>query len=193
MANICDQRVVIVASTDADMAECLEKMARNVLDGIVKDHYFKEEELKAASGQCDKIYELLKRCQGEMNLICFFAPEPDSRTESGWMGWRVEHEKDFPLIELDIGVKWGPSYDLGEFCEQLDPKRFAYSISDGGEYCEWEYVSIDGDWIEGPDVSSAVDKARKNKTTAKSMEKIAYWTNLAGISADLYGEIFDDE
>ena len=192
MANICDQRVVIIAKTDEDMKECLIKMARNVLDGIVGEHYFKNAELEAAT-DANGVYELLKRCQGEMNLICFFAPEPDSRTESGWMGWRIEHEKGFPLIEIDIGVKWGPSYDLGTFCDQLDPKRFAYSISDGGEYCEWEYISIDGDWIEGPDVIDAVNGAYKKKTAAKSMGKIAHWTNLAGISADLYGEIFCDE
>ena len=191
MANICDQRVIIAANTKEDMAEVLEKMCQNVLDSPNGEEYFSKKDLENAKGDADALYELAKSPCGTMNLLCFFAKEPDSRVESGWMGWRIESVAGHPVIEIEIGVKWGDSFDPGKFCEKLDKGRFGYSISAGGEASEWMGLSIDDDWIEAKDLEDAVAKSNKAKNQAKSLDKIAYHVNLAGVTPDFYADAAD--
>lgn len=186
MANICDQRIVIAAETKDDMAKAIKEMAFNVVNGPNGEEYFTKEDIENATGDADALYELIKRTQGTMNLLCLFAAEPDSRTESGWMGWRIDTVAGHPVIEIDIGVKWSESFDPDKFCSSLDSNHFGYSISAGGEAYEWMELSIDDDYFEASEIAEKVAKSQKAKDKAKSLNKIAYHVNLSGIDPSIY-------
>lgn len=192
MANICDQRVVIVAEDDAAMAEALKAMCENVLNGIVGESYFKRDEFEAAGADMDAIYELMRRCNDGMNLFCFFAKEPDTRTESGFMPWRIDHIHDHPLVSFDIGAKWSASGAPYSFCSQLDKGKYGFSIVCSGEAYEWDFAEADGHYYDGAEFIEAVEAAQKG-SYPKKLSAIAQKSALSGASIDIYKCYLNDE
>ena len=192
MANICDQCVVIVAEDDAAMTEVLKAMCENVLKGIVGESYFRRDEVEAAGDDMDALYELMRQCNDRMNLLCFFAKEPDCRTESGYMSWMVDHINDHPLISFDIGVKWSASGDPYSFCSTLDKKRYGFSIVCSGEAYEWECAEADGKYYDAAEFVEEVNKAKASKQP-KTLSAIAHKKALSSAMTDIYECYINEE
>ena len=186
MANVCDERIVIVSENEAEMVKLLEWMAANVLEGPCKEDYFTAQEVEQAAGDMNALYELIRRTAGTMNLLCLFMTQPDTRAESGWLAWRIAEVHGHYVFESEIGLKWSKSFDIDSVMDELTKKGYACSVSDGGEAYEWEELSIDGDYIVAGEVSAAVEKARRLQDSSKNMQTIARRYNLAGIDAELY-------
>jgi hypothetical protein len=192
MANICEERIVIVSENEDDMVKLLEWMAQNVLEGPCKESYFSAQELEQASGNMTALYELIRRTAGDMNLLCLFMTEPDTRAESGWLAWRIAEEHGHYVFECEIGLKWGQSFAIDSVMDELTQRGYACSVSNGGEAYEWESLDIDGECLEAGEVFEAVEKAQRLKSSSKNMQTIARRYNLAGVSADLYNMAAND-
>lgn len=194
MANICDQVVVIVGQTDADMTEVLETMMENILAGPGEEHYFSRQEYEAAKGDMEALYALLRDRTEALNKLYLFTPEADSGAESSWLPWSIEHVNGHPVLTVEIGVKWGPSSDPGKFCSALDPERYACCIGDGGEYCEWEMLSVGDKYFDlEDDIPGKIREAQEKVKKAKTPKNIAYWTCLSNFTPDWYEEYDEDD
>lgn len=179
MANVCEERVVIVANAVEDMAEVLEKMARIVVTGPNKEEYFTTSEIDNAVGDMDALHSLISRTDG-MNHLCLFAVQPDTRAESGWVG-SVDTIQGHPVFDVEIGLKWSGSEQPAAFCSALDSSRFGWSVSDGGEAYEWDYLEIDGKFIDACDMPKKIKSSDSWKNRVKDLSRIAYHVNLSGI------------
>lgn len=128
MANVCDQNVYIFAATAGDMKVLLEEMAR---------HFKKVTDVDCVSGigaNADwKTYaDSMASASMNYNMLCFLADEPDTRAESGWLSSGEEFGK--PYVALTMGLKWGPSFQVAEFCNSLDREKYGCATINGGEY-----------------------------------------------------------
>ena len=128
MANICDQNLYVFAATGDDMKTLLAKMAENfkkttdidVLSGVDASADWKAYAREMASSSQN------------YNMLCFLTAEPDSRAEAGWFNSGENFGK--PYIVINMGLKWGPSYQVAEFCNALDSSKYGYACINGGEY-----------------------------------------------------------
>lgn len=128
MANVCDQNPYVFAATGDDMKALLAKMAEtfkkttdvDVLSGVDTSADWKAYAREMAS------------LSQNYNMLCFLAAEPDSRAETGWLNSGESFGK--PYIAISMGLKWGPSHQVAEFCNALDSSKYGYACINGGEY-----------------------------------------------------------
>ena len=88
--------------------------------------------------------------------LCLPNSDPDTRAEDGWFSY--SSWGDNPQVEVQMDLKWGPSFQVGSFCSSLEKGKYGFATINGGEYMcamgdeiayvEWE-DSIDGTW-NGP-------------------------------------------
>ena len=128
MANICDMNLYIVAATGDDMKSLLRTMAanfekvtsRNLLANLGELADWRTCANAMASGS-----------EGS-NKLCFLSEEPDSRSEYG--SFRATIASGKPCVQVCMGLKWGPSFQVEPFCNGLDGSRYGFACINGGEY-----------------------------------------------------------
>ena len=128
MANICNQDLYIFADTDDDMKALLRVMA---------EHFKTVTDIDCISGvdasdNWLSIADSMKRASENYNMLCFLADEPDVRAESGEFERGMAFGK--PYVALIMGLKWGPSHQVAEFCNSLDSSKYGCATINGGEY-----------------------------------------------------------
>lgn len=129
MANVCEQNLYIIADTGEDMKAILREMAGHflkatnvdLLDGLDEDADWRTYAQAISSGTRN------------YNMLCLLADEPDSRAESGWFN---SGGKTFgkPYVAVNMGLKWGPSHQVQEFCSGRDASKYGFACINGGEY-----------------------------------------------------------
>ena len=127
MANICDQRLFIVAVDDESAKELLSSMSENFKAATNVDL------LKGIGSEANwKIQaEAIERGTYDYNLLCLLDTDPDVGSEGCSFSAETQYGK--PCVRIDLGLKWGP-YPLEYFCDQLDPERYGCASINGGEY-----------------------------------------------------------
>ena len=128
MANICDMNLYIVAATGDDMKSLLVTMAANF------EKVTNQDLLVSVSESAD-----WRACANAMasgsdnyNKLCFLSEEPDSRSEYGSFSASVASGK--PCVQVCMGLKWGPSFQVETFCSGLDDSKYGFACINGGEY-----------------------------------------------------------
>lgn len=184
MANICKERVVIVANCREDMAEVLEMMARNVVAGPNEEYYFTSEKIDNATGDIEALYSLVYRTD-YMNHLCLFAAEPDEVAEWGFVE-PLSFVKNHPVFEVEIGLKWAPSELPDEFCANLDPERFGWSCTKDGEAFDYRFLVANKRLVDASEVAEKVAVAKKTEDSAEDLATIAYRLAMSGIDVSDY-------
>jgi len=128
MANICDQHLHIVSATEDDAGDLLKVMAGNLeattgIDALAG--------LDDGAGWED-LADALSDAICEVNGLCLISQEPDADAESGWLCAMMT--EGGPCVSLNMCLKWGPSFQVAEFCAGLDPERYGCATVNGGEY-----------------------------------------------------------
>lgn len=128
MANICDQRLFIVSENETAAKELLNTMSKNFEEAT------QVELLKGvdADASWDQLIMAMNSGVANRNLLCLLDSNPDSGAESGTLSGSMQYGK--PCIELRLGLKWHPSYQVESFCESMDSKKYGCASINGGEY-----------------------------------------------------------
>lgn len=140
MANICTQVVVIACKDDGSAIELIGSMADNA--GVSLD---------PAPRDCKTAFKMLDGMltRDRRNRLVLFAKEPDTRSEGSFS--YVTEYGGRPVIHIDMALKWAPSNQPDEFCEGLDEERYGWVIATGGEWCEYEDITIDDEFMTPED------------------------------------------
>ena len=128
MANICNQNLYVVAETADDMRDLL---------AIMSEHFKKATDVDLSSGLSSlagwKEYaNAIATGASNYNKLCLLADEPDTRSEGGFFS--SCYSCGMPCILIDMELKWGPSFQVKEFCESLDASKYGFASINGGEY-----------------------------------------------------------
>lgn len=140
MANICTQVVVIACKDNESAVELIGTMAQNAerpLEPVPHDY-------KTAFKMLDGMLTRDRR-----NRLTLFAKEADTRSE-GAFSYVTEYD-GHPVIHIDMALKWSPSNQPDEFCEGLDERRYGWVIATGGEWCEYEDITVDDEFMAPED------------------------------------------
>lgn len=85
-----------------------------------------------ADASWDKLIMAMNSGVANRNLLCLLDSNPDSGAESGTLSGSMQYGK--PCIELRLGLKWHPSYQVESFCKSIDSKKYSCASINGGEY-----------------------------------------------------------
>lgn len=128
MANVCDQHLYIVSASEGDAKELLSAMAGNLEKATGVNAL---EGIDGAAGW-DVLVDALSDALGDFNGLCLLSEAPDADAESGWLCGMIADGR--PCVTLNMCLKWGPSFQVAEFCAGLDAERYGFASINGGEY-----------------------------------------------------------
>lgn len=141
MANICTQVAVIACKDNESALELTRTMAENAGFPV-------NEKTKDAS-QAFKGLASTMQAKNRNLLGLFCQGDPDTGAEGGF-AYISKYDGRY-VLHIDMALKWSPSTTPDGFCADLDKERYGYVIADGGEWCEWETITLDDEWLSPED------------------------------------------
>lgn len=181
MANICTQVIAIAARDDKAMTDLLALM------GETSGHPLDETEREGTPD------EVCQRLDGKLSAegltrLLLFNPEPDTRGE--WSTTSMRQCGTRHVLTVEMALKWGPSLQPDAFCEALDPEAYGWSVANGGEWCEWEDITLD-DEIMRPSAYekkhyAAQRRFREARDDSMGLKELAQWAILYSYSKNSF-------